>query len=111
LLKNGNSNESHGQNSGEQFGYGAYRYGQYGDVQAQYGTFDYNQFGEVHTQPNWIHRYYSLLGEIVRSSKEIYDYHVHNYNTNYMGSMTWFDYCTLVDRRTQFQHARNSCWM
>ena len=52
MLKNGNSNESHGQNSGEQFGYEAYRYGQYGDVQAQYGAFDYNQLGEVHTQPD-----------------------------------------------------------
>ena len=46
-----NSNESHGQNFGEQFGYEAYRYGQYGDVQSQYGVFDYNQFGFIITIP------------------------------------------------------------
>jgi hypothetical protein len=108
----GTSNEYHDHECGGQFGYGEYGYNPYGEVHAQSGVYGYNQLEQVHDQSLIsAHPYYPLIGETVRSSQEIYEYHIHNYTSNYMDRMTWFDYCIFLDGRASFQPARNSCYM
>ena len=94
-MHSGNSNESD-----NQFGYGS----QFG-----YGTTTFNQVGEIFFQtPSWVRPYYSIVGGVVGSSQEMYDYHVGNYNSTYMGIMTWYDYYMFVDGRAAYEASRQS---
>lgn len=82
----------------------------YGEVHEQSGTYSYNQVEQVHDQSlTLVHPYYPFIGETIESSQEIYGYHVQYYTSNYMGHMTSFNYCILLDGRASYQPTRNSC--